>query len=243
MQAHRIVVLTGAGISAESGLQTFRAADGLWEDHRIEDVAMPEGFARNPSLVHEFYNARRKRLAEAEPNPAHFALAEFEDRHRKSGGEFLLVTQNIDDLHERAGSAGVLHMHGELLKKKCGACGGGAMANDDMSEADACEICGAAGAMRPDIVWFGEMPYGMEKICAALAKCDLFVSIGTSGSVYPAAGFVQQAAAAGAERAELNLEPSAGGSWFSHAIYGPASRVVGEFFQALNPPGSGANDS
>lgn len=218
--------MTGAGISAESGLRTFRAADGLWEDHRIEDVATPEGFARDPALVHRFYNERRRGLSRAKPNAAHIALAEFEARR---GGDFLLITQNIDDLHERAGSRNIVHMHGELLKMRCQNCGGVFAVREDLSAESVCE-CGAAGGLRPDIVWFGEMPYEMERICAALARCELFVSIGTSGNVYPAAGFVQQARAAGAECVELNLEPSAGGAFFDRAVYGPATKVVGEFF-------------
>ncbi len=222
-----VVVLTGAGISAESGLQTFRAADGLWENHRIEDVASPEGFARNPALVHQFYNARRRALDAAKPNAAHAALAEFERRH---GGDFLLVTQNIDDLHERAGSSRVVHMHGELLKMFCQKCAGVFNINEDLTIDSKCPGCAAAGGMRPDIVWFGEMPYDMERIGGALAEAALFVSIGTSGNVYPAAGFVQQARAAGAECVELNLEPSAGQSFFHSAIYGKAGEIVGAFF-------------
>ena len=223
----KIVVLTGAGISAESGLRTFRAADGLWEEHRIEDVATPEGFARDPALVHRFYNERRRKLADVSPNAAHIALAEFESRR---GDSFLLITQNIDDLHERAGSRRMIHLHGELLKKRCVFCGGGFAIRGDLSTETICEGCGKSGGLRPDIVWFGEMPYEMERIDSALSECELFVSIGTSGNVYPAAGFVQRARAAGAECAELNLEPSAGGAYFDRALYGPATKIVGEFF-------------
>lgn len=225
-----IVVLTGAGVSAESGIQTFRASDGLWEEHRIEDVATPEGFARDPQLVHRFYNERRRKVLKAEPNRAHVALAEFEARYE---GEFLLVTQNIDDLHERGGSGNVIHMHGELLKIKCQNCDEVCAATNDVSCEDKCRHCGARGGLRPDIVWFGEMPYQMERINSALASCTLFASIGTSGNVYPAAGFVQQARMAGAECVELNLEPSAGESYFHRTMYGPATRVVEEFFAGV----------
>lgn len=222
-----VAVLTGAGISAESGLRTFRAADGLWENHRIEDVATPEGFRRDPALVHRFYNERRRSLSRVFPNAAHRALAEFESRR---GGDFLLITQNIDDLHERAGSRNIAHLHGELLKMRCENCGGVFAVGGDLSTASACGGCGAAGGLRPDIVWFGEMPYEMARIEAALACCELFVSIGTSGNVYPAAGFVLRARAAGAECVELNLAPSAGEAYFDRAFYGPATKVAGEFF-------------
>lgn len=226
-----IVVLTGAGISAESGVQTFRAADGLWENHRVEEVATPAGFADNPALVHKFYNARRRQLAAVRPNLAHRALADFEARY---DGDFLLVTQNIDDLHERAGSRQLLHMHGELRKMHCQKCAGVFAATGDLSAVAACPGCAAVGGLRPDIVWFGEMPYHMERINAALARCALFVSIGTSGGVYPAAGFVRQALAAGAECVELNLQPSAGGGYFTRAHYGPATAAVPAFFADLN---------
>ena len=221
-----IAVLTGAGISAESGIKTFRAADGLWENHRVEEVATPEGFAENPALVHRFYNARRRAAQNAKPNAAHFALAEFE---KTCGGGFLLITQNIDDLHRRAGSQNIVHMHGELQKMRCAACGGVFDIAKDLSEKDNCAACGAA-KLRPDIVWFGEMPHHMEQINAALSRAVMFVSIGTSGNVYPAAGFVQQARAAGAECVELNLEPSAGSGFFHRAFYGPATEIVGDFF-------------
>ena len=222
-----IAVLTGAGISAESGLRTFRAADGLWEEHRIEDVATPEGFARDPHLVHRFYNARRRAAQNAAPNAAHIALAEFERRH---DGDFLLITQNIDDLHERAGSRNIVHMHGELFKMRCESCGGVFAVRGDLSPDSVCGECGAAGRLRPDIVWFGEMPYEMARIGDALAQCALFVSVGTSGNVYPAAGFVLQARAAKAECVELNLEPSAGNARFDRALYGPATKIVDAFF-------------
>lgn len=226
----RIVVLTGAGISAESGLQTFRAADGLWENHRIEDVATPEGFAKDAALVHDFYNARRRRLAEVSPNRAHLDLAAFE---KAGAADFLLVTQNIDDLHERGGSVNVRHMHGELLKMFCEHCGVRAAIGGDLRVTDACAACGRAGGLRPDVVWFGEMPYFMDEIGEALLACDVFVAIGTSGNVYPAAGFVRQARAVGAECVEINLEPSAGEHLFHRGVYGRATEEVGKFFDSL----------
>ncbi|MGU9950790.1 MAG: Sir2 family NAD+-dependent deacetylase [Gammaproteobacteria bacterium WSBS_2016_MAG_OTU1] len=229
----RIVALTGAGVSAESGLQTFRAADGLWENHRIDDVATPEGFARDPQLVHQFYNARRRQLAEVTPNAAHHTLADFEKNY---DGDFFLVTQNIDDLHERAGSQNIAHMHGELKKMICQHCKQQSPINDDMTGEDKCPACHKSGGLRPDIVWFGEMPYHMEQIMDALAQCDLFISLGTSGNVYPAAGFVQQAHATGAECVELNLEPSAGAQHFNRAFYGKATEVVADFFATLQMP-------
>lgn len=227
------VVLTGAGISAESGVRTFRAADGLWEEHRIEDVATPEGFARDPALVHRFYNARRRTLQTVQPNAAHIALAEFEKRCRH---DFLLVTQNIDDLHERAGSRNLVHMHGELLQMFCRRCQARAPIRGDLSPQQTCGACGCRGEMRPDIVWFGEMPYQMPRIQQALSGCALFISIGTSGNVYPAAGFAQQAAAAGAHCVELNLEKSAISGVFQEARYGKATEVVPAFLQEQAPP-------
>jgi len=218
-----IVILTGAGISAESGLGTFRDKDGLWTQVNLEDVATPEGFVRNPEMVQNFYNARRAGCLEAEPNAAHFALAELSD--------VLLVTQNVDDLHERGGASYVVHMHGELLSGLCGACGARWEQRGDMGVEDVCHACGAK-ACRPDIVWFGEMPYHMEQIEAALSKADLFVSIGTSGEVYPAAGFVQIARASGARTLELNLEPT--GGQFDEGRYGPASVVVPEWVESLS---------
>lgn len=226
-----IVVLTGAGVSAESGLKTFRDQNGLWENHRIEDVCTPEAFARNATLVHSFYNARRAQLIkEAKPNPAHHALARFE---RGFAGRFTLVTQNVDNLHEQAGSTGVLHMHGQLLKARCNACGGVVDCHGSLSQEDACSKCQSRGQMRPDIVWFGEMPFFMDQIERALWECDLFVAIGTSGQVYPAAGFVQLANAAGAHTVELNLEASQGARQFAECIEGPASRTVAAFFAQL----------
>ena len=225
-----IVILTGAGISRESGLDTFRDADGIWAKVRIEDVATPEAFARDPVAVHAFYNARRRGLAAVavEPNAAHRALANLD---RSWPGELLLVTQNIDDLHERAGALRLVHMHGELLKARCGGCGGIYAHARDLACETPCPGCGEAGAMRPHVVWFGEMPLEMERIDAALRRCRLFVSIGTSGNVYPAAGFVQQALIAGAHTVELNLEPSEGASLFRERRYGPASRLVPDFVE------------
>ena len=230
MANRNIVILTGAGISAESGLATFRAADGLWEGHRVEDVATPEAFVRNPALVHEFYDARRARLAEVEPNAAHRAIARLD---AEWPGELLIVTQNVDDLHERAGAKRLLHMHGELLKGWCLRCNerfGWTMA---MGEDAGCPSCATIGLVRPDIVWFGEMPYEMERIEAALMSCDLFVSIGTSGAVYPAAGFVQTAKYRGARTLEINLEPSQGSMMFDERRYGMASEQVPQWVDEI----------
>lgn len=225
----KIVILTGAGISAESGIDTFRSAGGLWEQHRVEDVATPEGFARDPELVLGFYDARREALAKVEPNPAHHALGRLE---REFSGELLLVTQNVDDLHERGGAEKVLHMHGELKSALCMACEMRSPWDAAMIAKDGgrppCPVCHAP-TLRPDVVWFGEMPYQMERIYAALAECDLFVSIGTSGAVYPAAGFVQEARAQGAATLELNLEPSEGSHYFEQSRHGPAGQLVPEW--------------
>ena len=222
-----IVVLTGAGISAESGIRTFRAAEGLWEEHRVEDVASPGGFARDPRLVHDFYNQRRRQLQQPEikPNAAHLALAAFE---QEFDGDFLLVTQNIDNLHERAGNRKLRHMHGEMMKIRCEFSGQVFENREDVFPETRCSCCGRAGGLRPQVVWFGEMPFHMDEIFAALGICDLFVAIGTSGNVYPAAGFYQAARAGGAETVELNLERT-GGS-FDRGIYGSAIEVVPRFF-------------
>jgi len=227
----KIVVLTGAGISAESGIKTFRASDGLWEEHRIEDVATPEGFARNPELVQQFYNQRRLLLQDdtIQPNPAHKALVELE----AAFPEMLLVTQNIDDLHERAGSSQLIHMHGELLKMRCSTRGEVMDYIAAFTAEQACPVCGQVHCFRPHVVWFGEMPLQMDAINRALGECELFISIGTSGNVYPAAGFVQQASLAGAHTVEINLEPSKGHSAFAQTIYGRASEKVPEFAMAL----------
>jgi NAD-dependent deacetylase len=219
----RIVILTGAGASAESGLGTFRDAGGVWTQVRLEDVATPEAFIRDPAMVRAFYDARRAASRAAAPNEAHRALA----RLQKARGDVLIVTQNIDDLHERAGSAPVIHMHGTLDLALCASCGAkwpwGAA---PMGAEAACPSCRRAGRVRPDVVWFGEMPYQMDAIAEALDGCDLFVSIGTSGAVYPAAGFVAEARANGARTLELNLEPSAGAALFDETRCGKASAIV-----------------
>ncbi len=218
-----IVILTGAGISAESGLATFRGPEGLWEGHRVEDVATPEAFVRDPALVHRFYNERRARLSEVEPNAAHKALAFLDEAWP---GELLIVTQNVDDLHERAGAKRLLHMHGELQSLWCPRCDLRAPFAGASSPQSTCEACGSTGTLRPDIVWFGEMPYDMDRIDAALMEADLFVSIGTSGAVYPAAGFVQTATYRGAATLEINLEPSQGSLFFDERRFGPATVEV-----------------
>ncbi|HUG46062.1 MAG TPA: NAD-dependent deacylase, partial [Sphingomicrobium sp.] len=200
-----IVILTGAGVSAESGVATFRGPDGLWEGHRVEDVATPQAFLRDPGLVYAFYDARRAKLATIEPNAAHRALARLDQQWP---GELLLVTQNVDDLHERAGARRLVHMHGELKKGWCLGCNSKFPWPGPMGEGAQCAICGTSGRVRPDIVWFGEIPHAMDRIELALQSCDLFVSIGTSGAVYPAAGFVQTARHYGAHTLEMNLEPS-----------------------------------
>jgi NAD-dependent deacetylase len=227
-----IVILTGAGISRESGLETFRDVGGIWSRVRLEDVATPEGFRRNPARVHDFYNARRRHLLEPaiQPNAAHRALAQLDQAWT---GELLLVTQNIDDLHDRAGSTRLVHMHGELLKALCACCGRVVPVEEDLSVENACAGCGQAGSLRPDVVWFGEMPRYMDRIEAAIRASDLFVSIGTSGNVYPAAGFVAEARASGAHTVELNLEPSDGARLFDEAVYGPATEVVPAFVDRL----------
>tara|TARA_R110002167_G_scaffold92546_2_gene248533 strand:- start:14456 stop:15223 length:768 start_codon:yes stop_codon:yes gene_type:complete len=228
-----IVVLTGAGISKESGLDTFRDADGIWSKVRIEDVATPEAFARDPDRVQAFYNARRQGLSDANvaANSAHEALATLE-RHWPAG--VLLVTQNIDDLHERAGSRFLIHMHGELLKARCGACGDIMTCRGDLSRADRCIACDVLGQLRPHVVWFGEMPLELDRIEDALMGCGLFISIGTSGNVYPAAGFVETVRQSGIGRSiELNLEPSVGASAFDEAKYGPASEIVPAYVEDL----------
>ncbi len=225
----RIVILTGAGISKESGLDTFRDVDGIWSKVDLEDVATPEGFRRNPAMVQDFYNSRRRGLVSdnIRPNAAHEALARLE---QDWPDEVLLVTQNIDNLHERAGSENRIHMHGELLKARCGRCGTVGERTGDIAVDETCGDCGAQGTLRPHVVWFGEMPLEMERIYAALAGCDLFMSIGTSGNVYPAAGFVQEARMTGrTHTVELNLEPSEGATLFAEAIYGPATAVVPTF--------------
>ena len=226
----RIVILSGAGLSAESGLSTFRDKDGIWARHKIEDVATPQAFARDPERVLEFYNTRRKGAGGVKPNAAHEALARLESEHP---GDVLTVTQNIDPLHEMAGTRRLIHMHGEILKILCNHCGARESWEDDLSTDLACRIRGEKSGMRPDVVWFGEMPYEMEEISRALGACDLFLSIGTSGTVYPAAGFVMEARGAGAHTVELNLEPSEGASMFAQAIHGPATQVVPKYVDGL----------
>ena len=237
-----IVILTGAGISAESGLATFRGADGLWEGHHVEDVATPEAFMRDPDLVHEFYNMRRKGVLDVAPNPAHEALGALEKNWK---GDVLIVTQNIDDLHERGGlgqdNKNLIHMHGEVLKIFCTHCArehGNEHTDkydwrNDLSLKDECIECGYAGSLRPDIVWFGEMPYQMDTIFEALTNCDLFISIGTSGNVYPAAGFVQHARISGAATIECNLEPSNVSNAFQEHRTGPAGTIIPQLVEEL----------
>ncbi len=233
-----IVVLTGAGISAESGLSTFRDNNGLWCDHRIEDVATPQAFARNPKLVQDFYNMRRAQLASVEPNAAHIALAQLAERFQ---GSFTLVTQNVDNLHARALAGRTLRshfellpMHGELTKVRCSETEKIVNWQGDITPQSQCACCYETGTLRPHIVWFGEMPLYMNKIMRALQACDLFISIGTSGNVYPAAGFVQEVKRAGhGKTVELNLEPSQGHSLFDERIYGPATQLVPKFIDEL----------
>ncbi|AHG86643.1 hypothetical protein F544_14150 [Bibersteinia trehalosi USDA-ARS-USMARC-190] len=224
----KIVVLTGAGISAESGIRTFRAEDGLWENHRVEDVATPEGYKRDPELVQRFYNERRRKLfdPEVQPNAAHLALAKLEE---KLGENLLIVTQNVDNLHERAGNQNIIHMHGELLKVRCPNKGTVYDWQGDVKDEDHCTCCQIPRKLRPHIVWFEEMPLEMDRIYSALMECDIFISIGTSGNVYPAAGFVQEANNWGAKTIELNLEPSLVKNAFQEARYGKASEIVPAF--------------
>ncbi len=218
----KIVILTGAGISAESGLATFRGEGGIWEGHRVEEVATPEAFAHTPELVQRFYNMRRSQLLGGiEPNPGHYALADFENTTQNCN--FLLVTQNVDDLHERAGSKNLIHMHGELLKVR-------STSTDKVVE---CRHDLAGTDYRPHIVWFGEMPLEMERIYNALEECDLFIAIGTSGHVYPAAGFVETAIRTGAHTVEINMEPSQQSSHFEQQLIGPASKMVPTFLSSL----------
>ncbi|WP_311269641.1 NAD-dependent deacylase [Sphingobium sp. WCS2017Hpa-17] len=224
-----IVILTGAGISAESGLATFRGPDGLWEGHRVEDVCTPEALARDEALVHRFYDERRAKLAEVQPNAAHQALAVLDAAWP---GDLLIVTQNVDDLHERAGAKRLVHMHGELKSALCAACGKAVAWADALPPGSACTGCGQP-RLRPDIVFFGEMPYEMDRIDDAVRDANLFVSIGTSGAVYPAAGFVQTARHVGARTLELNLDPSAGSVYFDDTRLGPASILVPDLVREL----------
>ena len=229
-EIRNIFILTGAGISAESGIATFRGPDGLWEGHRVEDVATPEAFIRDPALVQKFYDARRETLRHVEPNPAHHALARLDSEWP---GDLLIVTQNVDDLHERAGAKRVLHMHGELRSAWCLACDRRTLWKDELSSGPACPGCGVAGRLRPDIVWFGEMPYEMDRIDAALMQADLFVSIGTSGAVYPAAGYVQTARYLRIPTLEINLEPSQGSYFFEQSRIGKAGELVPQWVEEI----------
>ncbi|MGG5821166.1 NAD-dependent deacylase [Falsiroseomonas sp. HW251] len=231
MPAPSLVILTGAGISAESGLATFRDAGGLWSRVRIEDVATPEAFARDPARVHGFYNARREQLADpaVQPNAAHRALAELDARWP---GDFLLVTQNVDDLHDRAGSKRLLHMHGELRKARCTRCAAVTPWAGDLSTTTSCPACGGAGGMRPHVVWFGEIPLEMDRIAAALDECDIFAAIGTSGLVHPAAGFVAEVAHR-ARTVELNVDRTDGTRLFDEARHGKATDTVPRFVADL----------
>ncbi len=232
MKFESIVILTGAGISAESGLKTFRDIGGLWENYRIEDVATPSAFLRNPKLVYEFYNQRRNQLIKGsiKPNAAHLALSEFENKFK---GNFTLITQNVDNLHEQAGSQNLLHMHGELLKARCLNSGWVFDWQKDLNATDTCTCCKPPENLRPHIVWFGEEPLFMEEIFTALRNCDLFVAVGTSGQVYPAAGFCKQASLSGAHTVELNLEPSEGTNHFQEKHHGKATETVPKFFEKL----------
>jgi len=220
----RITILTGAGLSAESGLHTFRDRGGIWEKYDLSEVATPEAFARNPAFVLDFYNQRRRANEDVKPNPAHQALAQLEREH---GGEVWVVTQNIDPLHEMAGTRNLIHMHGEITRALCAECGHREQwGMADITPETTCAACGTIGRMRPDVVWFGEMPYQMDSIFGLLAQTDLFVSIGTSGTVYPAAGFVMEAKTAGAVAVEINMERSDGAGFFDAHVLGPASETV-----------------
>ena len=233
-QIRNIVILTGAGISAESGIDTFRSAGGLWEQHRVEDVATPEGFARDPDLVLRFYDMRRAAIQTKQPNLAHDALARLD---AEWPGGLLIVTQNVDDLHTRAGAKRVLHMHGEHLKAWCTGCDVRVpwtkpLIADSNGKRPPCPVC-QARTLRPDVVWFGEVPYRMDEIYAAMRSTDLFVSIGTSGAVYPAAGLVQNAVELGAQTLELNLETSQGSRMFHETRLGLASELVPQWVEEM----------
>ena len=229
-QIDHIVILTGAGVSAESGIATFRDADGLWENHDPMEIATPEAFERNPALVYRFYNARRGALADVQPNQAHHEIARLQ---REFAGEVFLVTQNVDDLHERGGSLQVCHMHGQLRQALCQGCGDRHQNTADIDHSSGCPACGVTGGLRPDVVWFGEMPYHMPHIEAQLAACDLFIAVGTSGQVYPAAGFVRQAATYGARTIEINREVSEVTSYFDEQRQGLATRCVSDLVEEL----------
>lgn len=226
----KIVILTGAGLSAESGLATFRDSGGIWAEYDYRDVATPEGFQRNPNLVYEFYNMRRREGAQAAPNAAHKALARLQSEYP---GQVLLVTQNIDNLLEQAGAETIIHMHGEMTKMLCTHCDARLPWTEDLSADLACPECELIGGMRPAVVWFGEVPYEMPRIAQALGECDLFISIGTSGNVYPAASFVAAARETGAHTVELNLEPSDTSSYYAEHLHGPATEIVPAYVERL----------
>ncbi|KQZ29388.1 MULTISPECIES: NAD-dependent deacylase [Caulobacter] len=221
-----VFVLTGAGISAESGLGTFRDASGIWTQYDLSEVATPEGFARDPAKVRAFYNARRANLAGAAPNAAHLALARLQKGLVARGGRLFLCTQNVDDLHEQGGCSDVVHMHGQLGITRCHGCGATWPDSEPLSGETACARCGETGTARPHVVWFGETPLFLHGIEDALEDSDLFVAIGTSGAVYPAAGLVAWARRLGIRTCELNLEPSDNARVFDERRYGPATEVV-----------------
>lgn len=232
MQFKHVVVLTGAGISAESGIPVFRSETGLWENHKVEDVATYEGFTRDKTMVHNFYNTMRQSLKTKQPNGGHLALTKLQQGLEAQGGKLTIVTQNIDDLHEKAGSHDIIHMHGRLNTLLCESCHASVPWFEDSSVETVCPKCGKK-AMRPDIVWFGEMPYQMDEIESALFSCDLFLAVGTSGVVYPAAGFVAIARRLGKSCLEFNLKPSAVGSNFTQGFYGKASITLPAFTDHL----------
>lgn len=229
VQPLNIFILTGAGISAESGLKTFRDSDGLWTQNDLTQLATPEGFARDPARVRDFYSARRKILEIAAPNAAHLALARLEREMTAAGGWVFLCTQNVDDLHEKAGSRRVVHMHGELTRTRCAQCSGDWTDRGPLTARQLCPECGTVGATRPHVVWFGELPMFMDQIEQALEEADLFVAIGTSGSVYPAAGFVAEARALGIATCEINVARSDNAHAFDRRIYGPATQMVSQW--------------
>lgn len=233
MLPERIFILSGAGLSAESGLGTFRDEEGLWTQYDLEDVASIDGYIRDPRLVLDFYNMRRKNLAAAAPNAAHEALTRLQEDWKGRGGSVFICTQNVDDLHERAGAADVVHMHGELMKARCEACAEVFVWTGDLDVETPCPHCGARGFVRPHIVWFGEMPFEMERIYEELVLADMFVAIGTSGAVYPAAGFVDLARQAHATTMEINLAPSDNAKAFDEASYGPATWTVPAWVESL----------
>ncbi len=225
-----ILILTGAGISVESGIASFRDRNGIWTKHDWRDYATPEAYARNPARVLDFYNKRRRALVDVRPNDAHHALARLEGAF---SGDLLVVTQNVDDLHEGSGTRKLIHMHGELNSALCEGCRKRFRWRGDMTIDSTCKHCGAIGRLRPDIVWFGEMPYQMDRIYRSLAEADLFVAIGTSGHVYPAADFVEEARLNGAHTVELNLEPSENAAAFAEVIHGRATEIVPAFVDRL----------